>query len=127
VDHFLYSPCFAEAGKKTYKLGDEMKKIVALVVFMGLVSGLALAESGSWTGWINDAKCGAKVNADCAKKCAAAGEKMVFVTADKNVIAIANQDAVKGHEGHHVTLKGNLDKGTLTVTSVEMVKEPAAK
>ncbi len=96
-------------------------------MFMALVSGAALAEAGSWTGWINDAKCGAKVDAACAKKCAEAGEKMVFVTADKTVIAIANQDAIKGHEGHHVTLKGNLDKGTLTVTSVEMVKEPATK
>jgi hypothetical protein len=102
-----------------------MKKIIGLVVFAALVSGLALAEAGSWTGFINDAKCGAKVDAACAKKCAEAGEKMVLVTADKTVIAIANQDAVKGHEGHHVTVKGNLDKGVLTISSVEMVKEPA--
>jgi hypothetical protein len=104
-----------------------MKKIVALVVFAALVSGMALAEAGSWTGYIGDAKCAPKVNADCAKKCAEAGEKMVLITADKTVIAIANQASVKGHEGHYVTVKGNLDKGVLTVSSLEMTKEPAAK
>jgi hypothetical protein len=37
---------------------------------------------------------------------------------------IANPDAVKGHEGHHVELKGNADAstGSIQVTSVKMQK-----
>ncbi len=37
---------------------------------------------------------------------------------------IANPDAVKGHEGHHVELKGSTDasSGEIQVTSVKMLK-----
>ena len=37
---------------------------------------------------------------------------------------IANPDAVKGHEGHHVELKGSTDSGTsqIQVSSVKMLK-----
>ena len=37
---------------------------------------------------------------------------------------IANPDAVKGHEGHHVELKGSADASTgeIQVTSVKMLK-----
>lgn len=37
---------------------------------------------------------------------------------------IANPDAVKGHEGHHVELKGSTDPGTsqIQVSSVKMLK-----
>lgn len=37
---------------------------------------------------------------------------------------IANPDAVKGHEGHHVELKGSTDASTgeIQVTSVKMLK-----
>ena len=43
----------------------------------------------------------------------------MFVTGDK-VIKIANQDAVKEHLGHKVTITGNLDGDTVTVDSVKM-------
>lgn len=103
-----------------------MKRILAAFLFLAFAASMTLAETGSWTGWITDAKCAPKVKADCAKKCAEAGEKLVFVDSDaKTILQVANQDALKGHEGHHVTLKGNLDKGTLTVSSVEMVKDEA--
>lgn len=103
-----------------------MKKTLAAFLFLAFTASMTLAETGSWTGWITDAKCAPKVKADCAKKCAEAGEKLVFVDSDaKTILQVANQDALKGHEGHHVTLKGNLDKGTLTVSSVEMVKDEA--
>lgn len=38
---------------------------------------------------------------------------------------ISNPDAVKGHEGHHVTLKGHpdADKGAIQVTSLKMAKD----
>jgi hypothetical protein len=104
-----------------------MKRFLAVVVFAAVVSSLSLADSGSWTGWITDAKCAPRVNAECAKKCADAGEKMVFVNSDKTVMQVANPEVLKGHEGHHVTVKGSLDKGTITISSVEMVKDDATK
>lgn len=104
-----------------------MKKILGTIFLAGLMAVTAAAKTGSWHGWVSDAKCGAKVNADCAKKCADAGEKLVFVNSDKTVIPVTNPEALKGHEGHHVTVKGKLDKGMLTVSSVEMMKDQSMK
>jgi hypothetical protein len=44
--------------------------------------------------------------------------------ADGKSWTIANPDAVKGHEGHHVQVTGTADSGTsqLQVTSVKMLK-----
>ena len=102
-----------------------MKKFLAVLVFATVVTSLSVAEAGSWTGWITDAKCAPKVNPECAKKCADAGEKLVFVNSDKTVMQVANPEALKGHEGHHVTVKGTVDKDTLTISSVEMLKDDA--
>jgi hypothetical protein len=33
-------------------------------------------------GWVSDEKCGAKTDAECSKKCRAAGAKLVFVSTD---------------------------------------------
>jgi hypothetical protein len=43
---------------------------------------------------------------------------------DGKTWTIANPDAVKGHEGHHVELKGSTDASTgeIQVTSVKMLK-----
>jgi hypothetical protein len=104
----------------------QMKKVFAAILFLAFTASMTLAETGSWSGWITDAKCAPKVKADCAKKCAEAGEKLVFVDSDaKTILQVANQDALKGHEGHHVTVKGKLDNGTLTVSSVEMIPDAA--
>jgi hypothetical protein len=101
-----------------------MKKILAVFLLLAFSVSMTMAADGSWTGWITDAKCAPKVKEDCAKKCAEKGEKLVFVDGDaKTIIPVANQDAVKEHAGHHVTVKGKLENGTLTVTSVEMVPE----
>ena len=63
-------------------------------------------------------------NAACAKKCAEAGSKLVFVSEkDKSVINVDNQDALKGHEGHHVSVTGKLDNGTLHVDNVAMLNQ----
>ena len=86
------------------------------------------AKAEKISGWITDAKCAAKTggdysNADCAKKCAEAGEKLVVVS-DKGhkVYNVDNQDALKGHEGHHVRVTGSDSNGTLHVDNVEMLK-----
>jgi hypothetical protein len=109
-----------------------MKKILLIclaVCFVLALSALAFDDMGKTTtvnGWIVDAKCGAKgANAGaeaCTKKCAAAGEKMVVVTdSDQKVLAIDNQDAIKGHEGHHVAVTGTMGKDSIKVSSVKML------
>ncbi len=105
-----------------------MKKLGAMLVLVCMVSLLAFAgsakgKSGTWTGWISDEKCGAKVDAACAKKCVEGGQKAVFVDEkDKTVYPISNQDAVKSHAGEHVTVKGTMDNNTLTVANVTAAK-----
>jgi hypothetical protein len=108
-----------------------MKKafaVVAIATMLSLGAMAKSAKSGSWDGWVSDEKCGAKVDADCAKKCIGAGQKMVFVTdKDKKVIPIANPDALKGHEGHHVNVKGSVKDGALTVASASMLGDQGTK
>jgi hypothetical protein len=52
-------------------------------------------------------------------------------TSDKGnkTYTIENSDAVKGHEGHDVSLSGHVDKGanSIRVTSVKMAGEKASK
>ena len=50
--------------------------------------------------------------------------KTLVSDADGKSWTIANPDAVKGHEGHHVELKGSADASTgqIEVTSVKMLK-----
>ena len=89
---------------------------------------LAAPTKGTWTGWVSDTKCGAKVDAACAKKCADSGEARVFVNdSDKTVLAVSNQDALKGHEGHHVRVKGSVDNNTSNVSGVSMMKDQNMK
>jgi hypothetical protein len=73
----------------------------------------------------HDSKCGAKganaAHAECAKKCIAGGEKPVLITDnDQKVLAIDNPAALKGQEGHHVQVTGNMtSNGALHVDSVK--------
>src|SRR5215470_14473197 len=107
-----------------------MKRIALILLaaaFLTSTSAVSFAapKSTKMNGWVSDEKCGAKDidNADCAKKCAEAGSKLVFVSEkDKSVINVDNQDALKGHEGHHVSVTGKLDNGTLHVDKVAMLK-----
>lgn len=89
-------------------------------------SGSTASASKSTTvkGWVSDEKCGAKVNAECAKKCVAGGQKIVFVSdKDKKVWNVDNPDALKDHVGHHVSVTGSVDAsaGTVHVDSVKML------
>src|SRR6202011_6316546 len=85
----------------------------------------AMAGDGIVTGYITDSKCGAKAAhegaAECTVKCVKEGAKYVFVNdADKKVYAIADQDKVAAHAGHHVAVKGSVEGDTLTVASIDM-------
>ena len=80
------------------------------------------------TGYVVDEKCGAKgahAGAEaCAKKCLEAGEKPVFVSdADKSVLQLDNPDGIKGHEGHHVNVKGSVNNGVLHIDQLTMAAE----
>jgi hypothetical protein len=109
-----------------------MKKVLLIclaVSFVFALSAMAFDDMGksmSVNGYITDAKCGAKMASAageaCTKKCVAAGEKMVIVTDDGGkVIAVDNQDALKGHEGHHVMVTGTMGKDAMHVSAVKMM------
>jgi hypothetical protein len=104
-----------------------MKTRFSLVIAAALFAGtLAMAADGTWTGYIADSKCGAQAAHDgareCTIKCVKEGAKYVFVNdADKKVYAIAAQDKVAEHAGHHVTVTGSVNGDSLKLTSIEMV------
>jgi hypothetical protein len=114
-----------------------MKKVLSGVLMVGLLFSMAAAKSNDkkdtktpaataskaqdFDGWVSDDKCGAKIDAECSKHCQAAGAKMVFVTPTRTVIPVANQEAVRSFVGQHVTIKGKLESGILTVDSVKPV------
>ena len=119
-----------------------MKRILLLLLVLTLALGVvawahgpshrkakhAAANATSVTGWISDDKCGAKgANAGgeaCTKRCIEKGgaHAVLVNDADGKVLAIDNTDAVKGHEGHHVTVTGHVDaaKNSVHVASLKM-------
>ena len=112
-----------------------MKRIAILLLAASFMATVSVAKDSKpkttkINGWVSDEKCGVKDidNADCAKKCAEGGAKLVFVSdKDKSVLNVDNQDALKGHEGQYVSVTGSVDNGNLHVDKVAMAKEPAAK
>ena len=112
-----------------------MKRIALMFLAITFLASVSMAQNAKpkatkMSGWVSDEKCGVKDidNADCAKKCAENGSKLVFVSEkDKSVLNVDNQDVLKGHEGHHVSVTGKLDNGTLHIDKVAMLKEPGSK
>jgi|SRR5579862_832476 len=99
-----------------------MKKLMCLFA-------LAAASSfaAEFTGFIGDAKCGAKhadasdASAACAKKCVGAGSEAVLVTKDAKVykIATGSQEKAKEFVGKTVTINGSEKGDTITIKSIE--------
>jgi hypothetical protein len=124
-----------------------MKKIFALAMILCLSVGMSFAKTAKSddksmgkevkvTGIVTDAACAksgdkAKMtDSACAKKCIEGDGKMAFVNdKDGSVWSITNPEALKGHEGHHVTLKGhaNAADNSFHVMSASMVKDKAEK
>ena len=99
---------------------SDTKKMDKEVKVTGIVTDPACAKSGDKAKMTDEA---------CAKKCSEDG-KMAFVNdKDGSVWSITNPEALKGHEGHHVTLKGHANAAdkSFHVMSAEMVKEKAKK
>jgi hypothetical protein len=107
-----------------------MKKILLLLLALSLVLFLASLVSASdkttVNGWVSDSMCGAKGakegHTDCMMKCLSKGAKAVIVTdKDQKVLAIDNPDAVKGHEGHHVSVTGTVTGDSVHIDSMKMM------
>ena len=79
--------------------------------------------AAEWTGYISDAKCGAKGNSEahakCAETCVKGGTAAVFVS-DGKVYKIDDQAKVQDHVGHKVTISGKMKGDTISVDSVKM-------
>ena len=123
-----------------------MKKVTQIVLPVGMFFALFVAffvstasvahakeakmKSTTLKGWVSDSKCGLKgasaAHASCAAKCIANGEKPVLVEGDK-IMTIDNPDAVKGHEGHYVKVKGHVEGDSVHVMEVAMLKQPKEK
>lgn len=117
-----------------------MKKIALTLLAVAFLATISLAKddkapkakSEKMSGWVADAKCASAKgsqadHAACAKKCIEGGEKAVFVTdKDNKVLAIDNQDAVKGHEGHHVNVTAHVTGDSIHIDKLTMAKEKAA-
>ena len=112
-----------------------MKKLGLILLAFAFLASFTVAKdkpaggkSTSVSGWITDANCAVKKdadlsNADCAKKCAEKGAKLVVVSdKDHAILNVDNQDAIKGHEGHHVKVTGTLNNDTLHVEKVAMLE-----
>jgi len=109
-----------------------MKKILVLclaLLFLFALTALAFGDMGKNTtvnGWVVDDQCSAKgANASaeaCTKKCLGKGAKMVIVTdKDQKVLMVENPDALKGHEGHHIAVTGQVSGDNIHVESAKML------
>jgi hypothetical protein len=107
-----------------------MRKIVLLLltfVLIALVASVAFAGSAQTVnGWVSDSKCGAKGAhegaTECTKKCIAAGADMVLVTdGDQKILTVENPEALKGHEGHHIAVTGQVNGDKIHVDSAKML------
>lgn len=111
----------------------KVRVLVALalcVAFLPASVGFAEEKPSTVTGWVSDEACGTQHTkgggADCVRKCMRGGasvghpewkpQRMVFV-ADPNaeIWIVENPEALKGHEGDHITLTGQLDPKAKTV------------
>jgi hypothetical protein len=97
-----------------------------LFLMVAVVSADDMSKSQTVNGWVSDSKCGAKgANAGaaaCTKKCIEGGASAVVVTdGDNKVLTVDNQDALKGHEGHHVAVTGHVKGDSIHVESVKML------
>jgi len=108
------------------KLGFSLLAVVVLASFSLAADSKAVAgKAQTMSGYVSDEKCGARgINmVDCVKKCESEGKKLVFVSdKDHEVMAVATQDILKGHEGEHITITAKEVKGSLQISKVEAAK-----
>jgi hypothetical protein len=111
-----------------------MKKLLAICTILCSLSFLATfavaddmaMKDTTVNGWVTDSGCGVKgTNAEhaaCTKKCLDKGAKLVVVTdTDKKVLTVDNPDALKGHEGHHMSVTGTITGDSIHVSGMKML------
>jgi hypothetical protein len=111
------------------------RNLAAIIFFTGL-SSFAGAATMTMNGMISDSMCGAshakmmemhkdaKMNdRDCALACVKGGGKFVFVSGGK-VYNVANQNlaALTEHAGEAVSLTGDVEGDTITVSKLSAKK-----
>ena len=112
-----------------------MKDRILFLVAASLISCLSIASSAKTksitvTGWVSDQACGAAHTKpggeDCVRKCLRGGahvghpewkaQRMVLVTdKEQKIWVVENPEALKGFEGRHVNITGQLNAAKKTV------------
>jgi hypothetical protein len=117
-------------GSRTYELKKEkkMKKLTIITFALALVmSAVAVAQYSAQQP--DNSKSGTSMKAvSVTGKISDDGKTFVSDKDSKNW-TISNPDAVKGHEGHHVTLQAHVDvdKNEVNVVSLKMAKDSMQK
>ncbi len=102
---------------------------VMVLVLAGFTSFGVAADTGSWTGWISDARCAAdyqkSATADhvgCAKICIKGGGQWALSMQDGALTLDIDGAEAEQHLGHEVVIKGELDtaSNTVKVSSVSL-------
>jgi len=111
----------------------EKKTLLAVGICLMLYVAIAAGDKNksiTVTGWVSDEACGAAHTKpgreDCVRKCLKGGadighpewkpQRMVFVTdTGQKIWVVENPEALKGHEGHHLKITGQVDTSKKTV------------
>lgn len=113
-------------------LGLSLSILLALPV-LALAQDPAVPSSGSSQSQATAGQSNDTMGQNAAKSGSVKGtisqDGKTLVADDGKSWTIANPDAVKGHEGHHVELKGSADAsaGQIQVSSVKMLKGGSKK
>ena len=108
-----------------------MKKVLislaaVSVMFLMIAAASAADKTTTVNGYVSDSNCGVKgANANhaaCMTKCLGKGAKAVIVTdSDQKVVNVDNPDVLKGHEGHHVAVTGEMTGDSIHIENVKML------
>jgi hypothetical protein len=103
-------------------------KRIAVALGLVLLASATLAEDITGVhGWIEDGLAKTPgTSSEAVRRSITNGAKYVFVDdLTKNVWVIDDPEAVKGHEGHHVSINGGMDKVAMTVhvSQLTMLKD----
>jgi hypothetical protein len=112
-----------------------MKKLMTIVFAFGLLTSMSLfAQTTAPQSSTPDASAQGNMQSDASTKATHVTGKIsddgkTFTTDDGKTLTITNPDAVKGHEGHHVTLKANVsaDNTSVNVMSLKMAGDTMKK
>ncbi len=107
-----------------------MKKLLSLILGLALVLSIcAVAQDASSQGMGKTDKATAAPLKTLRGTVKAEGEKYTFVDKGGQSWDVMNPEALKGHEGHHVSIKAHVykDKDQIHVMEVKMAKEGEMK